>query len=169
MWQYNGQERPNFAIEPRPDQESVWDYPRPPRLDFDKREVVIADSTGESIAKTQSAIRLCETASPPQFYVPIDDVVLSRLQIIPGSSFCEWKGRARYWGLAGINLAVCWDYPDVNHAYEALRDHFAFYPGRVRCFVGGEAVVPQSGEFYGGWVTPELVGPFKGDPGTGHW
>jgi len=169
MWQYDGQERPEFAVEPQAGQESVWDYPRPPRIDPENREVIVKNPQGELVAKTSNAKRLCETASPPQFYVPMTDVVLSRLVICPGSSFCEWKGRARYWSLAAGGQAVGWDYPEVNQAYAVLKEHIAFYPGRMICSVAGEAVVPQSGEFYGGWITTELVGPFKGEPGTGHW
>jgi uncharacterized protein (DUF427 family) len=169
MWRYYGQERPDFAESPGPDQISVWDYPRPPRIEQENREVAIFTGAGELLARTVSALRLCETASPPQFYIPMEDVVLMHLVVTAGSSFCEWKGRARYWALTEQGEAVGWDYPDVDHAYQALRKHIAFYPGRLKCTVAGEAVVPQPGEFYGGWITPELVGPFKGNPGTGHW
>ena len=169
MWQYYGQERPDFVIEPKTGQESVWDFPRPPRIDQEGREVVVTSPTGELVARTVNAKRLCETASPPQFYIPFDDVVLSKLAVTPGSSFCEWKGRARYWALGGTGKAVGWDYPEVDAAYAVLLNHVAFYPGRVRCSVAGEPVKPQPGEFYGGWITSELVGPFKGEPGTGHW
>ena len=90
------------------------------------------------------------------------DVVLSQLAITLGSSFCEWKGRARYWALVDGQQAVGWDYPDVDAAYGSLAEHtMAFYPGRVQCTVGDEAVMPQPGEFYGGWITSELVGPFR--------
>jgi uncharacterized protein (DUF427 family) len=169
MWQYYGQERPDFAKAPKLGQESVWDYPRPPRIDIETRDVVVRSPSGEVVAETSNAKRLCETASPPQFYIPMKDVVLSQLAITLGSSFCEWKGRARYWALVDSQQAVGWDYPDVDAAYGSLAEHMAFYPGRVQCTVGDEAVMPQPGEFYGGWITSELVGPFKGDPGTGHW
>ena len=169
MWQYYGQERPNFAITPKLNQESVWDYPRPPRINVETRHVVVWSQSGDLVAKTSNAKRLCETASPPQVYIPVNDVALSLLEITPGSSFCEWKGRARYWALSGGGQAVGWDYPDVDAAYGLLAGHISFYPGRLKCTVAGEAVIPQPGEFYGGWITSELVGPYKGEPGTGHW
>lgn len=168
MWQYYGQERPDIAVTPRSGQESVWDYPRPPRIDQDAREVIVKSPDGTLVAKTTRALRLCETASPPQFYIPIKDIELSQLAVTPGSSFCEWKGQARYWSLEG-GQTVGWDYPNVDRSYAALCDHIAFYPGRMDCTVAGEEVVPQPGEFYGGWITSELVGPFKGGPGTVHW
>ena len=169
MWQYNGKKRPDFAVKPKAGEESVWDYPRPPRIEDDGREVIVRSPEGELVAKSSFAKRLCETASPPQFYLPLSDVVSSLLMLTPGDSFCEWKGRARYWSLASGGQAVGWDYPDVNRSYAALKDHIAFYPGLMVCTVAGEAVTPQAGGFYGGWITRELVGPFKGDPGTGHW
>lgn len=170
MWKYTGQERPDFAEDPKIGQESVWDYPRPPALEEELRSILVATLNGKQLASTTSALRLCETASPPQFYIPIYDIDMPQLIETPGASYCEWKGRARYWSLQSApEQVVGWDYPDVSRRYQQLANHLAFYPGRLDCSVDGEAVVPQPGEFYGGWITPELVGPFKGDPGTGHW
>lgn len=169
MWQHSGDKRPDFAVAPEGSQESVWDYPRPPSLRPDSRSVEVrwADHL---IASTRKSVRLCETASPPTFYLPHDDVDMERLVPARGASVCEWKGEARYWALDdNPDEAVAWSYPDPNARYRRLKDHIAFYPGRVSCFVDDERVQPQPGRFYGGWITSDVVGPFKGEPGTGHW
>ena len=115
-------------------------------------------------------MRLKETASPPTFYLPPDDVQQAQLVATDGGSVCEWKGAARYWALAADpKKPVAWSYPSPRPPFIGLKDFFAFYPGRVDCFVDGEPVEPQPGRFYGGWITPDVVGPFKGEPGTGHW
>ncbi len=170
MWKYCGQHRPPFAEAPEPGFESVWDYPRPPRLSADNR-LVLVRSGEQVIAETRNAMRVCETASPPTFYLPGADVDRASLKPVEGRSVCEWKGAAQYWALAGATERgpVAWSYPRPNEAFAALLDHFAFYPGRVACFVDGQRVRPQPGRFYGGWVTDELAGPFKGEPGTEHW
>ncbi len=168
MWKYTGRERPPFAHVPAAGQESVWDYPRPPRIEADERRVVVR--SGELvIADTTAAVRVLETASPPTFYLPPDDVHTDRLVAVSGQSFCEWKGAARYWAIAGSDHPVGWSYPRPAAAFAALRDYLSFYPGRVACFVGDERVRPQPGGFYGGWLTDEIAGPVKGEPGTGHW
>ncbi len=170
MWKYTGQERPPFAESPAEGQESVWDYPRPPRLEEDTRtvEVRLGDLR---IASSGEAFRILETASPPTFYVPPEDVDLDQLERVSGRSFCEWKGNATYWGLKGRpDLGpVGWSYEQPSASYRAIKDYLAFYPARVECYVDGERVQPQASGFYGGWITSELVGPFKGDPGTGGW
>ncbi|MCL4799453.1 MAG: DUF427 domain-containing protein [Burkholderiales bacterium] len=170
MWEYRGQKRPPFAEAPGPGQESVWDYPRPPRLVADARRVEVR-AGGATIARSARAVRVLETASPPTFYLPPEDVDRTLLVPAPGRSVCEWKGAARYWALAHApeEGAVAWSYPDPVPAFAALRDHLAFYPGRVECYVAGERVRPQAGRFYGGWITRELAGPFKGEPGTERW
>ena len=169
-WRWRGQGRPPFAVEPGPGQESVWDYPRPPRIEPDTRRVVVTDTDGSVIADTPAALRVLETASPPTFYLPAADVDTTALVQAPGSSFCEWKGRARYWALRDHpGRPVAWDYPAPTGAFAPIRGHFAFYPSRVACTVDGERVRAQAGDFYGGWITDEVVGPFKGDPGTGGW
>lgn len=169
MWNFKGQERPDFAVEPGPGQESVWDYPRPPALKLCKRLVEVSDG-GSVVARTTASCRLMETASPPAFYLPPGDVNWDHLIETPGSSICEWKGAARYWALAkNPGLPVGWDYPRPRARYERLKAYVSFYPGRIDCFVDGEPVEPQPGQFYGGWITSDVVGPFKGEPGTGHW
>lgn len=169
MWNYQGQKRPDFAVEPGAGQESVWDYPRPPVAKATSRLVEVR--AGDALlASTRHAFRLMETASPPTFYLPFADVERSQLVVAGGGSVCEWKGAARYWALqSSPEMPVAWDYPRVRAPFTMLEDHLAFYPGRVACFVDGERVRPQPGRFYGGWITDDVVGPFKGEPGTGHW
>lgn len=152
--------------------ESVWDYPRPPVLEGTDRHIMIRHS-GRVVADTRRALRLLETSHPPVYYLPpgdVDDTLLVRAR---GSSFCEWKGLAGYWDvvIGSERLArVAWSYPDPVTAYEALRNHLAFFAGPFdECTVEGERVVPQPGGFYGGWITGDLVGPFKGGPGTAGW
>ena len=169
MWNYRGQDRPDFAVEPGPGQESVWDYPRPPVAKRCDRlvEVQHGDSV---IASTRASYRLMETASPPTFYIPPDDVAWAELVETEGGSVCEWKGAARYWALRqDPGLPVAWDYPRPRARFDVLKKFVSFYPGRIACYVDGERVEPQPGRFYGGWITPDVVGPFKGEPGTGHW
>ena len=168
QWRYRGVERPPFAIEPGANQESVWDYPRPPVIKTDTREVVVR-AAGQELARTSSGVRVLETASPPTFYLPPVDVHLTELEGAPGQSFCEWKGAAAYWALRETQQVIGWSYPDPLPGFEALAGWYSFYPGRVECTVGGAPVEPQPGKFYGGWVTPELVGPFKGEPGSEGW
>lgn len=169
MWQYRGQRRPEFAIEPGPGQESAWDYPRPPRMEADSRRVrVYAD--GQSLADSDRAMRVLETASPPTFYLPPDAVQTDRLVAAPGYSYCEWKGEASYWALPDApERPVAWTYEVPKPAFAALAGWFAFYPALVECYVGDERVQPQPGKFYGGWVTHEVIGPFKGEPGSEAW
>jgi uncharacterized protein (DUF427 family) len=170
-WQWQGQARPPFAAIPGPGQVSVWDFPRPPRLVHDTREVVVRWGEVE-VARTRRAVLVLETAHPPSVYLPWDDVARGLLHPAPGNSFCEWKGPAQYWSLvhgARRLLGVAWSYPRPLAGAEALVDCVAFYPAALDCRVDGAAVTPQPGGFYGGWITPELTGPFKGDPGSQHW
>lgn len=168
MWRFTGQQRPDFAIEPGTGQESVWDYPRPPAIVSCAREVVISNGT-QVLGRSMRAVRILETASPPTVYVPPGDVNFALLAEAPGTSFCEWKGRANYYRLNSGGEAVAWQYRAPRSAFAALKDYLCFYPGRVQCTLGGEPVRAQAGEFYGGWVTADILGPFKGDPGTGNW
>ena len=167
-WQYDGSIRPRWADAPQAGQESVWDYPRPPVIVADSRSVTVSTSAS-AIARTSRAKRVCETAGPPTWYLPQTDVDMAQLQVLAGTSVCEWKGGARYYSLHGETRAVAWDYPAPNTAYRLLTDHIAFYPGRVVCIVDGERVRAQDGDFYGGWVTDDIAGPWKGPPGTAHW
>lgn len=170
MWRYRGHDRPPFAVPPGPGQESVWDYPRPPAVVDDRRRVTV--SAGEALlADTRAARRVLETAGPPTFYLPAADVDTDALAPLAQTSWCEWKGEASYYALRDGDpaLAVAWVYRAPSDAYASLAGCFGFYPGRVACHVDGERVRPQPGGFYGGWLTDEIVGPCKGEPGTGHW
>ncbi|MFZ4409070.1 MAG: DUF427 domain-containing protein [Paracraurococcus sp.] len=152
--------------------ERVADYPRPPRLEASDRHIRILLG-GETIAETREAWRVLETFHPPSWYLPPDAFRPGVLRPAPGASLCEWKGRARYWTLVAggaVATAAGWSYPDPTAAFADIQDHVAVYAGRMEaCFVDGERVVPQPGGFYGGWITAELVGPFKGGPGTLGW
>ena len=172
-WRYRGDVRPPFADTPTAAQESVWDYPRPPRIEADARHVRVMHGT-ETLADTHAALRVLETASPPTFYLPTADVNLPLLEASTQSTLCEWKGVGQAFDLIasghGASLsAVAWAYLDVYPEFEAIRGFFAFYPARVRCMVDGVGVRPQHGGYYGGWVTDEIVGPFKGEAGTEDW
>lgn len=168
-WSNRGVTRPSFAVDPEPGQESVWDYPRPPAIVADHRRVIVGDPV-DPLAVASQSIRVLETASPPTFYLACDDVRTDRLMVVTGSSFCEWKGKATFWSLREHpDESVGWSYPEPLPGFEAIGGCFAFYPGRIRCTVNGEVVRPQAGGFYGGWITDEIAGPFKGDPGTSGW
>ena len=147
--------------------ESVWDYPRPPRVEPSSERVTVALG-GRPLADTIAAVRVLETSHPPVYYVPIADIEMARLTGGIGTSFCEFKGAAVYWDADGAG-AVGWSYPDPAPGYESLRDRIAFYPGRVEATLAGERVRPQAGGFYGGWITDRITGPFKGAPGTSVW
>jgi uncharacterized protein (DUF427 family) len=152
--------------------ESVWDYPRPPRLEASQRRVRV-EFAGELIADTTRAYRVLETSHPPVYYIPPEDVRSETLRPSRRHSFCEWKGRASYYDLVVGERVVrdaAWYYPDPTSPFVAIRDHVAFYPGRVdAAFVDDEQVQAQAGDFYGGWITAEIEGPFKGGPGTAGW
>lgn len=125
------------------------------------------------LADTVASVRTLETSHPPSYYIPPDDIAPELLRRAAGGSFCEWKGQAIYWDVVVGDLVLPkagWSYPDPSRAFAALRDHVAFYAGPFdRCTVDGQIVVPQAGGFYGGWITPDLVGPFKGGPGSMGW
>lgn len=164
--------RPAHEAPIRKGPESVWDYPRPPRVEPCFLPITV-EFGGIVLARSDASFRVVETASPPVFYLPPDDVQVERLQRSTHASWCEWKGRAEYWTVTvGERRAIhaAWSYPDPRPGYEALRGYFAFYAGKMdRCLVGDQPVDAQAGDFYGGWITPDIVGPFKGDPGTEHW
>jgi uncharacterized protein (DUF427 family) len=159
-------------IEPGPGQESVWDYPRPPRVEPSPREVVVVLG-GVEVCRTSRALRVLETSHPPTWYLPVADWLPGSLVPASGGSFCEYKGDASYLDLHGgdrVERQAGWTYPDPSPGFELLRGTVAIYPGRSdRCTVDGELVRPQEGGFYGGWVTDDVVGPFKGTPGTRYW
>jgi uncharacterized protein (DUF427 family) len=171
LWQHRGQRRPPFAVEPRPGQESVWDYPRPPRLVPDRRLIEV-HSGDLLIARTSRSVRVLETASPPTFYLPREAVRMELLRPATGHSFCEWKGQADYFDIStgdGWIERAAWSYPRPFDAFAEIAGHISFYPGQIACFVDGARVGSQAGGFYGGWITDEIVGPFKGEHGTGGW
>jgi uncharacterized protein (DUF427 family) len=159
-------------IVPSPGQESVWDYPRPPRVEPVAERVTIRLG-GVLVADTRDAVRVLETSHPPVYYLPIADFIEGVLSDAPGSSFCEFKGAARYLDVRGGGLTAAgaaWNYPHPSPGFELLRDRVAVYAGPMdACTVGDEVVVPQPGGFYGGWVTSSVVGPFKGVPGSMGW
>lgn len=152
--------------------ESVWDYPRPPAV-VPSADHVIIECGGRIVADTRSALRVLETSHPPTYYLPRHDIAMDLIEEVQGQTWCEFKGRAHYGDLVigqkRISRAVWW-YPDPQPAYRALIDHIAFYPGKMeRCTVAGEVVLAQEGDFYGGWITSAIQGPFKGGPGTLGW
>ncbi len=161
-----------IRIPPGPGQESVWDYPRPPRIEAvsDRLRVMV---DGEMLADTVRGLRVLETAGAPVYYVPRADVDLGRLVPSPRTSSCEWKGTATYlsYERSGRRIPdVAWSYETPNPGYEALAGYVAFYAGRVdEAWVGDERATPQPGGFYGGWVTSKIVGPIKGEPGSFGW
>jgi uncharacterized protein (DUF427 family) len=159
-------------IEPKEGQESVWDYPRPPKLESTTKHLKIIFG-GVTIAETNRSFRVLETSHPPVYYFPPEDVKLKLLQKVSGSSFCEWKGSASYYsieinGKRSDNAA--WFYANPNAAFAQIKNYIAFYPSKMdACFVNDELVQSQEGDFYGGWITSEIIGPFKGAAGTWGW
>jgi uncharacterized protein (DUF427 family) len=152
--------------------ESVWDYPRPPALEPCRRRVRV-ELGGITVVDTTAALRVLETSHPPTIYVPPGDVASGCIQPAAGRSFCEWKGIATYFDVIGgerREARAAWAYPDPVAAYAALRDHVAFYPARMdACWLDEERVQCQPGDFYGGWISAALRGPFKGAAGTTGW
>lgn len=164
-------------MKPRPDpvgpgQESVWAYPRPAIAEPTGARITI-EHAGTIVADTRSAVRTLETSHPPSYYIPPADIAPGVLRRAAGSSFCEWKGAATYWDVVIGDLViprVGWSYPSPTAPFAMLRDHVSFYAAPFdRCSVDGETVTPQPGEFYGGWITSDLAGPFKGVPGSRFW
>ncbi len=159
-------------VPPGAGQESAWDYPRPPRIE-PVRRVLKVEWAGRVLAETSRGLRVLETASPPTYYFPLEDVRTDLLEPSHRTTICEWKGAARHWNARDADRTtpdVAWGYPDPRAGYEALAGRLAFYPRRVdACWVGSERVVAQPGEYYGGWITSLVTGPFKGAPGTEHW
>ncbi|WP_299490647.1 DUF427 domain-containing protein [Acaryochloris sp. IP29b_bin.137] len=163
---------PLNRIEPGPGQESVWDYPRPPRLEDSPKHIQIAFN-GITLADTHHAKRVLETSHPPVYYIPPTDVQMEYLQLTRRSTFCEWKGSAGYYTVSVRDRTeenVAWFYANPSPRFADLKDYIAFYPSRMDvCTIDGEVVQAQAGDFYGGWITPDIVGPFKGGAGTWGW
>jgi uncharacterized protein (DUF427 family) len=157
---------------PGPGQESVWDYPRPPRVESSD-ELVEIRLGGQVVAHTARALRVLETSHPPAYYLPADAFAEGVLRPIEGTTYCEFKGEATYFDLVtpGHRAARAgWTYPSPTGGFEVLLGHVAVMPAAMdECTVDGEVVVPQEGGFYGGWITSRVVGPFKGGFGTVGW
>jgi uncharacterized protein (DUF427 family) len=171
-WRRAKRERPSGIEVPRPGQESVWDYPRPPRLEPIASRIRV-EFAGVVLAESCAAYRVLETAGAPVYYLPPADVRTELLASSDRTTLCEWKGRARFWSVRArgrFALDAAWDYPDPFAGYEVIRGHLAFFAQKMdACYVGAERARPQPGGFYGGWITPDVVGPFKGEPGSERW
>ncbi len=158
-------------IPPLPGQESVWNYPRPPRLEASDRHVLVCIGDVR-IANSFRAFRILERSHPPTYYIPPTDIAMERLQPSSFTTVCEWKGHAYYYDVI-VNetqvLRAAWSYHQPRKPYESIADHLAFYPHKLGCYLDGERVQPQAGGFYGGWITADIEGPFKGGPGTEAW
>jgi uncharacterized protein (DUF427 family) len=159
-------------IPPQPGQESVWDYPRPPRLEaITKRIQIICNSI--TIADTTAAYRVLETSHPPTYYLPPQDIQTQYLQKSDRQTFCEWKGHGSYYSVVvgdRILPEIAWYYADPTPAFAKMQNYIAFYAQPMdACYIDGIKVIPQPGNFYGGWITPDIVGPFKGEPGSWGW
>jgi uncharacterized protein (DUF427 family) len=163
--------RKEFVL-PEAGQESVWAYPRPPRLEPVMKRLRVVFN-GVTLADTTQGKRVLETSHPPVYYFPPQDVAMEHLKAASGTSICEWKGIASYYdvnvGGRRVNHAA-WAYRETTPGFVAIKDHLAFYAHLMdACFVGDELARPQPGLFYGGWITNDVVGPFKGEPGTDGW
>ncbi|MGV8876634.1 MAG: DUF427 domain-containing protein [Rhodoglobus sp.] len=168
---------PRFTRRPTPitpaaGQESVWDYPRPPRVE-PRSERIVVRLGGQIIVDTTDAVRVLETSHPPVYYLPMAAFLPGVLVPVAGTSMCEFKGQAHYFDIVAGSVVAAragWTYPDPIRGYEALSTRVALYPAKMdSCEVAGERVTCQAGDFYGGWITRQLVGPFKGDEGTTGW
>ncbi|MEM7757907.1 MAG: DUF427 domain-containing protein [Cyanobacteria bacterium P01_A01_bin.40] len=160
-------------IEPKPGQESVWDYPRPPRLERSPKRIEIVFNQVK-IADSYHAYRVLETSHPPVYYISPQDIQMEYLEsVVSGRSFCEWKGLAGYYNLQVKEKRVinaAWYYPQPTAEFMPIKDYIAFYPSKMdSCYVDGELVKAQAGDFYGGWITQDIVGPFKGEAGSWGW
>ncbi|NET01781.1 MAG: DUF427 domain-containing protein [Sphaerospermopsis sp. SIO1G2] len=159
-------------ITPKPGQESVWDYPRPAILqDTDKHLKVICN--GIVLAETTRAKRVLETSHPPTYYFPPEDIKIEYLIATPRKTLCEWKGRCQYYDLSiegkYINTAA-WRYFDATPDFVPIQEYYGLYASVMdACYVNDELVIHQAGDFYGGWITADIVGPFKGEAGTWGW
>ncbi len=157
---------------PRPGQESVWDYPRPPRLEEFNGSITV-ELGGVVIASTTAAWRVLETSHPPTYYLPASSFVDGSLRAAAGSSWCEWKGQASYFDLVSphrVASRAAWTYVSPTRGFAAIAGALAVMPALVdRCTVNGEEVIAQPGGFYGGWITSWVAGPFKGVPGSMGW
>ena len=168
-WRYRGQRRPEFAESTTDAQQSVWDFPRPPRIESVAAALRVADlTTGRTVSETLCGLRVCETAGAPTYYFPADAVELEYLTREDHTSVCEWKGPAVSYAVFGM-AAQAWCYESVFPEFAQIRGWFGFYPTRLACFIDSQRVTPQPGGYYGGWVSAGLQGPIKGEPGSQDW
>lgn len=155
-----------------PGNESVWDYPRPPRLEPVDRRIRIVFA-GVTVADTTAGYRVLETSHPPNYYLPPDAFLDGTLVRTGRASYCEWKGEAHYYDLVGGGRTapdVAWGYDHPSPGFAAIAGYVAVYAGPMdACTVGDRQVTPQPGGFYGGWITDDVTGPFKGGPGSNGW
>ncbi|MGB3788258.1 MAG: DUF427 domain-containing protein [Phormidesmis sp.] len=159
-------------ISPSSEQESVWDYPRPPKVEDVTKHIRIVFNN-KIIADTHRSKRVLETSHPPNYYILLDDIKTEYLIPSAHSTYCEWKGRANYYTLQVGDRQVkdvAWYYPEISPAHKELKGYVSFYPEPMdACYVDSEKVQPQPGNFYAGWITKDIVGPFKGGPGSWEW
>ncbi len=159
-------------IEPELGEEFVWDYPRPPRVEDSTKHIKVVFNN-VVIVDTLRAKRVLETSSPPIYYIQPEGIKMEHLKKTQKSTICEWKGVASYYSvIVGDRQAqnAAWFYPNPASGYTSIKNYIAFYPQKMdACYVDGELVKPQPGTFYGGWITSDVVGPFKGEPGTEGW
>jgi len=158
-------------INPGANQESVWDYPRPPALE-DVAKHLKVEFNGKIIAETTKGKRVLETSQPPAYYFPPEDVNEELLKKLKEFTYCEWKGHAYYFDVKVEGKKAekaAWYYPNPKEKYKGIKNYVAFYPVEMDCYVDDEKVQPQEGNFYGGWITSDIVGPFKGGAGTAGW
>lgn len=171
-WRRLKRKKPTEIIKPGSGQESIWDYPRPPKIELFTHRIRV-EFAGETIADTTRSYKVMETASPPCYYIPQEDINMNYLIRSTHRSQCEWKGSASYWSVKMGEYSsenAGWSYSAPWEGFEGIKDCIAFYAGRVdACYIDEEKVGPQSGNFYGGWITSNIVGPFKGEPGTEFW
>jgi uncharacterized protein (DUF427 family) len=171
-WRNFPREHPQNVISPAPGQESVWDYPRPPLVEASIRHIRVY-FTDILVADSRRTKRVLETAGPPVYYIPQEDIQMAYLEPALNRALCEWKGFSQYWIVhvgESIVLNAAWSYPEPWKGYESIQDNIAFNATMMSaCYVDDMEVVPQPGEYYGGWITPEIVGPFKGIPGSERW
>jgi uncharacterized protein (DUF427 family) len=170
-WRYRGDERPAFAEPVAAGEESAWDFPRPPRCEPVTAELRVVHAD-RPLASTRRGVRILETAGAPTYYFPPEDVDSTLLVDLPSQSLCEWKGLATSFALSelpGASRAIGWRYESTFPEFVSIRAWSAFYPGLLACFIGTEQVQAQPGGYYGGWVSANLKGPIKGEPGSESW
>lgn len=171
-WRNIKREVPDNIVKPGPGQESIWEYPRPPKVELFSKNMRV-EFAGKVIAETNKSYKVMETSSPPCYYISTDYITMDYLFKSAYKTLCEWKGSARYWSInvdGNISKNAGWSYPRPWEGFEQIKDHIAFFAGRVDgCYIDSEKVVPQAGDYYGGWITSNIVGPFKGEPGTENW